>query len=75
MAEKQSTQEEQAKAFIAIRVRGHAQTRSHVEQTLWELALSRKNHCIIVPATVSYMGMIQKVKDFITYGDADEKSY
>ncbi len=74
MAEKQSKQEEGAKALIAIRVRGHAQTRASVEQTLWELALSRKNHCVIVPATESYKGMLQQAKDFITFGDADEQT-
>ncbi|MFA6048956.1 MAG: uL30 family ribosomal protein [Candidatus Micrarchaeia archaeon] len=61
-------------AIIAVRVRGHAQTRAEVEETLAQLGLSRKNHCVIVPNTPQNAGMVAKAKDFIAYGPADEQT-
>ncbi|MEA1905259.1 MAG: 50S ribosomal protein L30, partial [Candidatus Hadarchaeota archaeon] len=40
-----------------------------VEETLWMLGLARVNHCVVVHDSSSYKGMLQKVKDFVTWGE------
>lgn len=74
MANKKQAPANPAKAFIIVRIRGEAQTRANVRSTLLQLHISRKNHVVIVPATVQYTGMVKLVKDFIAYGEADEKT-
>ena len=43
-------------------------SRAKVRSTLKILGLSRKNHCIVVPATVSFKGMLLLCKDYLTWG-------
>jgi large subunit ribosomal protein L30 len=33
------------------------------------LGLARVNHCVVVDDSSSYKGMLQKVKDFVTWGE------
>jgi large subunit ribosomal protein L30 len=35
------------------------------------LNLTRVNHAVLVPKTASYEGMLQKVKDYVTWGDVE----
>ncbi len=72
MAETKKPGNEAQGAFLVIRVRGHAQTRAPVEETMSQLHLSRLHHAIILPNTIYYKGMLQKIKDFVTWGTADE---
>ena len=37
------------------------------------LRLNAPNNCVIVPETADYKGMLQKVKDLITWGEIDRK--
>lgn len=57
--------------FAAVRLRGNVNKRREVKDTLRMLGLTRVNHCVLVPDTPSYRGMLQKVKDFITWGEVD----
>lgn len=45
-----------------------------VRDTLAMLRLHRINHLVIVDDTPSYRGMIQKVKDYITWGEIDKET-
>ncbi|MFH1199812.1 MAG: 50S ribosomal protein L30 [Candidatus Micrarchaeota archaeon] len=58
-------------SFVAVRIRGSMETRTQVERTLTDMRLGRRNHCAFYKNTASSKGMLQKAKDFITYGDAD----
>ena len=62
------------KMFAIVRVRGTVKTPHYVKCTMEFLRLERTNYCVIVPATPSYAGMIQKVKDCVTWGEADEST-
>lgn len=55
--------------YAVIRVKGVCKTRSDIKDTLKMLHLTRANHCVIVPDTPTYRGMLQKVKDYITWGE------
>ena len=37
------------------------------------LRLNRVNHCVIIPEIPEYEGMLKKSKDYITWGEIDEK--
>lgn len=55
-----------------IRLRSGIRARGEVRDTLAMLRLHRINHLVIVDDTPSYRGMIQKVKDYITWGEIDK---
>ncbi|UCE37785.1 MAG: 50S ribosomal protein L30 [Thermoplasmata archaeon] len=55
--------------YAVIRVRGSVNVRSEIKDTLKMLRLNRVNHCVILPITKSYSGMLQKVKDYVTWGE------
>ncbi|AEH06764.1 50S ribosomal protein L30 [Methanothermococcus okinawensis] len=59
-------------AYAVVRVRGSVGVRGDIADTLKMLRLHRVNHCVIVPNTETYKGMINKVKDYITYGEIDK---
>jgi large subunit ribosomal protein L30 len=58
--------------YAIIQVRGVVNTRHDIKETLKMLRLHHINHCVLVPDTPEYLGMIRKVKDFIAYGEVDE---
>jgi large subunit ribosomal protein L30 len=54
--------------FAAIRLRGGVKTRQDIRDTLSMMHLDRINHCVILPETPNYEGMIHKAKDYIAWG-------
>lgn len=59
------------KLFAVIRIRGSVGVPKEVEDTLRMLRLVRKHHCVIIDDRPSYLGMLQKVKDYVTWGEID----
>ena len=55
-----------------IRVRGVVGVDGKITDTLNMLKLHRKNFCVIYRTTPSISGMVQKIKDFVTWGEIDE---
>jgi large subunit ribosomal protein L30 len=55
--------------YAVIRVRGSVNVKSDIKDTLKMLRLNRVNHCVLLPKTESYSGMLQKVKDYVTWGE------
>ncbi len=60
--------------IIALRVRGRTGIKGEVEDTLKMLRLRRINHAVLLPDTPSYQGMLQKGKDYITWGEIDQET-
>ena len=58
--------------YAIVQVRGVVNTRREIKDTLKMLRLHHINHCVLVPDTPEYLGMIRKVKDFVAYGEVDE---
>lgn len=58
--------------LAVIRVRGKIKIRKDIEDTLELLRLNRKMHCILLNETDSIKGMLQKVKDYVTWGKIDD---
>jgi large subunit ribosomal protein L30 len=57
--------------YAIVQVRGVVKTRREIKDTLAMLRLHHINHCVVVPDTPEYLGMIRKVKDFVAYGEVD----
>lgn len=64
-----------AKQLAAIRVRGITEIRIKIEDTLRMLRLYRKNYCVVVPNNPVYLGMLKKVKDYITWGEINDDTF
>ena len=61
-------------AFAVIRVRGHRKINHDIEDTMCMLRLTRVNHCVIIPENDCMKGMLQKAKDFITWGEVSPET-
>ena len=57
--------------YAVVQVRGVVNTNHEIKDTLKMLRLHHVNHCVLVPDTPAYLGMIRKVKDFVAYGEVD----
>jgi large subunit ribosomal protein L30 len=62
-------------AVAVILVRGTVKTPQKVKDTLSMLKLNRKNHCVVLNVTPSLQGMLQKVKDYITWGEISDETF
>jgi large subunit ribosomal protein L30 len=60
--------------FAIVQVRGTVNTRREIKDTLKMLRLHHINHCVLVPDTPEYLGMVRKVKDFVAYGEVDAET-
>lgn len=61
--------------LAVILVRGTVNVTQAVKDTLTPFHLSRKNHCVIVESTPAVLGRLDKVKDFVTWGEIDEPTF
>ncbi len=57
------------RCFLVIRVRGRIGPRRDVKETLRYLRVERTNYATLVDDRPSYVGMLQKAKDWITWGE------
>lgn len=58
-----------------IRVRGNVNLRKDIKDTFSLLRLYRKNFCIVIENNPSLLGMANKIKDYVTYGEIDDETY
>ncbi len=58
--------------YAVVRVRGTVHAAQRVRDTLRMLNLPVINNCTLIPETDSYRGMLQKVKDYVTWGEISE---
>ncbi len=54
--------------IAVVRIRGRRKVRKEIEDTLRMLRLERPNHCVLVNNTPQYLGMLNKVKDYVAFG-------
>jgi large subunit ribosomal protein L30 len=60
--------------YAVIRIRGTVNVRKDVEDTLKMLRLGRNMHCVVLKESDNVKGMLQKTKDWITWGIVDDKT-
>lgn len=63
------------KRIAIVRVRGEANMRRAIKDTFQMLRLYKKNTCIVIPATKEYVGMIEKIRDAVTWGEINPETF
>ena len=59
-------------AIAVVRVRGHAKITRDAVRTMEMLRLTRPNHCVLLPLNTTTKGMLQVVKDYVTWGEVNQ---
>lgn len=59
--------------LAVIRIKGSVGVPANVNDTLKMLRLNRVNHCVIVPKTPDFEGMLRKAVNYITWGEIEPK--
>jgi large subunit ribosomal protein L30 len=59
--------------FLVIRARSDRGVTVKIRDTMSMLNLTRVNHATILPDAPSYVGMLNKAKDYITWGEVDSE--
>lgn len=59
------------KRLAVVLVRGYNNATYKTKDTLRMLRLHNLNHCVIVDDRPSYMGMLQRVYNYVAYGEID----
>lgn len=60
--------------FVVIRVRGTNSVDGRVQDTMRMMRLKAANNCTVLPETDEVKGMLQKTKDFITWGEISRET-
>ncbi|RLF46254.1 MAG: 50S ribosomal protein L30 [Thermoplasmata archaeon] len=60
--------------IAVIRIRSTIDANREVRDTLKMLNLHKINSCTIIHPNPSYKGMLQKVKDYVTWGEIDDET-
>jgi large subunit ribosomal protein L30 len=63
--------EMEKKSLLAIRIRGTINVPQRVEDTLRMLRIDRNNYATLLDDRPDYTGMLQRAKDWITWGEPD----
>jgi large subunit ribosomal protein L30 len=60
--------------YAVVKMRGVVKSKPDVRRTLELLNLDRTNHCVIIEDNEHYRGMLQKVKDYVAWGEIDAET-
>jgi large subunit ribosomal protein L30 len=60
--------------LFVIRLRGEVNLRGEIEDTLKMLHLTKVNHAVIINNRPEYVGMLNKVKDVVTWGEISKET-
>ncbi len=58
-------------AYAVVRLKSSRKKKPKMRDTLEMLRLNSVNHCTVIPERPTYEGMLNKVKDLITWGEID----
>lgn len=59
--------------YAVIRIKGLVKIRKDFQDTMEMLRLNRKMHCVLLKENEVVKGMLQKVKDWVTWGEIDDE--
>lgn len=65
--------EKRGKCLAVVRVRGTVNVRKDIEDTLKMLNLTRNCHATLIDDRPSYLGMLQKVQNQVTWGEVSKE--
>jgi len=66
--------DEQRKCLAVIRVRGISDIFREINETLDMLHLRRNYHATLIDSRSSYLGMLEKAQNYVTWGEVSKKN-
>ena len=63
-----------SEVLAVVLIRGNVNIKAPIKEALKMLHLKKKNSCIIMEKTPTNIGMVKKVKDYVTYGEIDPET-
>ena len=60
---------EECKCLVVVRVRGTVSAMREARETLELLRLTHTNHAVIIDSRPAYKGMLQRVNNYVTWGE------
>ena len=60
--------------WLVVRVRSDVKVERTIRETMHMLNLTKVNHAVLIPQNPQYKGMLQKAKDYITWGEVDSST-
>ena len=73
MSEEKPVEKSKPKNLAIIRIRGITGIEKSIKDTLNMLCLYHNNYCVVVSDKL--LGMIKKVKDYVTWGEINDETY
>jgi len=64
-----SQKTEQCRSLVVVKIRGTVRAQKETRETLEFLHLVHTNHAVLIDSRAAYMGMLQRVNSYITYGE------
>ena len=64
-----SQKTEQCRSLVVVKIRGTVRAQKETRETLEFLHLGHTNHAVLIDSRAAYMGMLQRVNSYITYGE------
>ncbi|MEK6835808.1 MAG: 50S ribosomal protein L30 [Nanoarchaeota archaeon] len=61
--------------IAVIRIRGTMNVNKEIKDTLNMLRLFNKHYCVILESTPVYVGMLKKIKDYVTWGEINKETF
>ena len=61
-------------SWAVVRVRGSVNVNPKIKETMKLMKLNRVNHCVIIPENETYTGMLNIIKDYVTWGEIDSET-
>ena len=65
---------ETCKCLVAVKVRGEISAQREAKDTLAMLHLSHSNHAVLIDSRPSFLGMLQRVQAYVTWGEASKET-
>lgn len=60
--------------MAVIRIRGSVSVHASIRDTMNMLRLNRVNHCVIVPGTPAFRGMLRRAMNYLTWGEINPET-
>ena len=61
--------------IVVIRIKGRVGLSYRINETLDRLRLKKKYACVVLKGTPEEMGMVEKLRDFVAYGEIRDDVY
>lgn len=63
-----------SKKICVIRIAGRVGLDKDIKETMKRLNLKRKYSCVLVEPTKESLGMINRIRDFVAFGEIDQET-